>query len=45
MFDVPAIVGVPLTVQPLIVSPAGSAPTTTVQTYGAVPPVTPIVCE
>ena len=41
--DVPAAVGVPLTVQPVSVRPAGSAPPVTVQTYGAVPPVTPIV--
>ena len=43
MFDVPAVVGVPLTVQPVSVRPAGSAPPVTVQAYGAVPPVTPTV--
>ena len=45
MFDVPAVVGVPLTVQPFIVRPAGSVPTVTVQVYGAVPPVTGTVAE
>jgi len=39
---VPAVVGVPLTVQPVSVRPAGSVPAVTEQTYGAVPPVTPI---
>jgi hypothetical protein len=43
MFEVPAVVGVPLTVQPVSVRPAGRAPPVTVQVYGAVPPVTPIV--
>src|SRR5882757_9000503 len=45
MFDVPATVGVPVTVQLFGVNanPAGSVPTVTVQVYGVVPPVTPTV--
>ena len=43
MFAVPGVVGVPLTVQPVSVNPAGRVPVRTVQAYGAVPPVTPIV--
>ena len=43
MFDVPAVVGVPLTVQPVKERPAGRAPPVIEQVYGAVPPVTPIV--
>ena len=45
MFEVPAVVGVPVTVQlfGVNVNPAGSVPTVTEQAYGAVPPVTPIV--
>lgn len=42
-FDVPATVGMPLTTQPLIVSPAGSVPAVGAQLYGAVPPAAPIV--
>ena len=44
IFDVPAVVGVPLTVQPtgVSVNPAGSVPAVIVQVYGVVPPVTPI---
>lgn len=47
MFDVPTVVGVPVTVQlfGVIVNPAGSVPTVTVQTYGVVPPATGIVAE
>jgi hypothetical protein len=42
-FDVPAVVGVPLTVQLFgaSVSPAGSVPPVIVQVYGPIPPVTP----
>ena len=43
MSEVPAVVGVPLTVQPVSVRPAGKVPFVTVQAYGAVPPVMPIV--
>ena len=45
MFDVPAVVGVPVTVQLFGVNanPAGRAPTVTEQVYGVVPPVTPTV--
>ena len=44
-FEVPAVVGVPVTAQPFApsVKPAGRAPLAIEQTYGAVPPVTPIV--
>ena len=44
MFDVPAVVGVPATVQPtgVSVNPAGNDPAVIVQVYGAVPPVIPI---
>ena len=38
----PGVVGVPLTVQPVNVNPAGSVPVRTEQAYGAVPPLTPI---
>jgi len=43
-FEVPATVGVPLTVQPAGVNanPAGKTPDVMVQVYGVVPPVTPI---
>ena len=41
--EVPAVVGVPLTVQPLMLSPAGRVPAVIVQAYGEVPPLTPIV--
>ncbi len=42
---VPAVVGVPATMQPALVSvrPAGNVPAVMVQAYGAVPPVTPMV--
>ena len=42
--EMPAVVGVPLTVQPagVSVNPAGSDPVVMVQVYGVVPPVTPI---
>jgi hypothetical protein len=44
-FDVPAVVGVPLTRHPApSESPAGSVPAVIVQLYGAVPPAAPIVC-
>jgi len=44
--DVPAAVGVPLTRQfAPSMRPAGSASAVIAQEYGAVPPVTPIVCE
>jgi hypothetical protein len=44
MFDVPAVVGVPLTVHPAGVSvrPAGKTPDVIVQAYGVVPPLIPI---
>ena len=42
MFEVPAAVGVPLTVQPVRVRPAGRTPDVIVQAYGVVPPVMPI---
>jgi len=44
MFDIPAVVGVPLTVQPtgINVSPAGSVPPVIEHVYGFVPPVTPM---
>lgn len=44
MFDVPAVVGVPLTVQLFGASdrPAGSVPAVMAQMYGPVPPLTPI---
>lgn len=41
--ELPAVVGVPLTVQPLMLRPAGSVPDVIVQLYGEVPPLTPIV--
>ncbi len=41
-FDVPASVGVPLTMQPFKVRPAGRVPAVNVQAYGEVPPVTPM---
>ena len=40
--ELPAAVGVPLTVHPVRVSPAGSVPVIE-QLYGTVPPVAPIV--
>jgi hypothetical protein len=40
---VPATVGVPLTTQPVSVSPAGRVPAVSVHAYGAVPPDTPMV--
>jgi len=39
--DEPAVVGVPLTVQPVRLSPAGNAPVME-QEYGVTPPVAPI---
>jgi hypothetical protein len=43
---VPAVVGVPLTTQPVpSVKPDGKAPDVIVQEYGAVPPLTPTVAE
>jgi hypothetical protein len=42
-FVVPAAVGVPLTVHPVSVRPAGNVPAVIVQAYGVVPPVTSIV--
>ena len=42
-FVVPATVGVPLTVHPVSVNPAGNVPAVIVQAYGVVPPVTSIV--
>lgn len=39
----PAVVGVPLRVQPFSVNPAGAEPLASAQVYGAVPPLTPIV--
>jgi hypothetical protein len=39
----PAVVGVPVMVWLLMVRPAGTAPERTVQVYGPVPPVTPMV--
>jgi hypothetical protein len=41
--ELPAVVGVPPTVHPVSVNPAGSVPAVMVQPYGDVPPVTPIV--
>ena len=43
MFDVPGAVGVPPTVQPLSVSPAGNVPDVIEQLYGVVPPLASIV--
>jgi hypothetical protein len=40
--DAPEVVGVPLTVQPASVSPAGSVPVVMEQLYGVVPPEAPI---
>ena len=40
--ELSAVVGVPLTVQPVTVKPAGNTPPTTLQVYGVVPPLTPI---
>ena len=40
--DVPAVVGVPATVQPVRCRPAGSVPCEMEQLYGDVPPITPI---
>jgi len=42
-FEVSGVVGVPLSVQPFSVNPAGSVPPVIVQVYGAVPPLTPNV--
>ena len=42
-FAVPAVVGVPLIVQPVSARPVGRVPPVIVQRYGAVPPVTPMV--
>jgi len=42
-FAVPGVVGVPLSVQPFSVNPAGSVPPVIVQLYGVVPPVIPNV--
>jgi len=42
-FDIPATVGVPLTVHPVSANPIGSTPVVTAQLYGPVPPLTPIV--
>jgi len=42
MFEVPARTGVPLTVHPFNVRPAGRTPDVIVQAYGVVPPVMPI---
>ena len=42
-FVVTAAVGVPLTVHPVSVKPAGNVPAVIVQVYGDVPPVTSIV--
>ena len=41
--EIPGVVGVPLTVQPLNERPTGSAPVVMEHVYGAVPPVAPIV--
>jgi hypothetical protein len=41
--ELPAAVGVPLTVQPLSVSPAGRVPVVMEQLYGEVPPLAPMV--
>ena len=41
--ELPAVVGVPLTMQPLKVRPAGSVPDVIEQLYGEVPPATPMV--
>lgn len=41
--ELPAVVGVPLTVQPLMLRPAGSVPDVIVQLYGELPPLTPMV--
>ena len=42
MLEVPAAVGVPLTMQPFSDRPAGRTPDVIVQAYGVVPPVMPI---
>ena len=41
--ELPAVVGVPLTVQPLMLRPSGSVPAVMVQLYGEVPPLTPMI--
>ena len=41
--ELPAVVGVPLTVHPLSVRPAGNVPAVMEQLYGEVPPATPMV--
>ena len=41
--ELPAVVGVPLTVHPLSERPAGKVPEVIVQLYGDVPPAAPIV--
>ena len=43
--EVPAVVGVPLTVQPVSVRPAGNVPLVIVQAYGETPPLTLIGAE
>jgi hypothetical protein len=47
MFEVPAAVGVPLTVHPTDVNvrPAGRTPDVIVQAYGVIPPVMPIAWQ
>ena len=40
--EVPAVVGVPLTVQPVSERPAGRTPDVIVHAYGCSPPVIPI---
>jgi hypothetical protein len=41
--ELPAVVGVPLTVHPLMLSPAGNVPDVITQLYGDVPPLAPMV--
>jgi len=41
--ELPAVVGVPLTLHPLSARPAGRVPEVIVQLYGEVPPATPMV--
>ena len=41
--ELPAVVGVPLTVHPVSERPAGKVPDVIAQLYGEVPPLTPMV--
>jgi hypothetical protein len=41
--ELPAVVGVPLTVQLVMVRPAGNVPVVIEQLYGEVPPLAPMI--